>query len=365
VTITTARDPSRAPRAASAAIRLVPGLTLVAAITAAATLLGGFAPVIGAPVIAVVTGVLIRVLAKPSATIDPGVRFSSRTILQTSIVLLGALLSLSQVLHTGAGSLPVLLASLAGALAAGVLLQRALHLRAGQALLVGVGTAICGASAIAAVSAVVRPADEDVAYSISTIFAFNVAAVLAFPLLGHGFGLSGHAFGVWAGTAVNDTSSVVAAATSYGHDAIRTAVVVKLTRTLAIIPVCFALGAYAARGRSAGLAGVAAGAADEAPSGPAVAGGRRPPWRRMLPTFLVLFVVAAIANTLGLVPQGWHAFVSRAAEICITAALAAIGLSTRPASIRRAGVRPLLYGAGMWVVVASVSLGVLRLTGAF
>ena len=292
-------------------------------------------------------------------------RLSSHTVLQISIVLLGSLLSLSQVLHTGAGSLPVLLASLAGALVAGAVLHRALHLRSGQALLIGVGTAICGASAIAAVSAVVEPADEDVAYSISTIFAFNVAAVLAFPLLGHTFGLSGHAFGVWAGTAVNDTSSVVAAATSYGHDALHSAVVVKLTRTLAIVPVCFALGAYAMRSHGTVPVDTAAEPTDAPPGEATDRSGRRLPWRRMLPTFLVLFVVAAIANTLGIVPQGWQPLLSRAAEVCITATLAAIGLSSRPASIRRAGVRPLVYGADLWGAVASVSLAVLRVTGAF
>ena len=264
-------------------------------------------------------------------------------------MVLGTGLSFREVLTIGSASLPVLLGTLALALAGAVVFGRALGVARDLRTLIGVGTGICGASAIAATDAVISASDADVSYAIATIFTFNVAAVLTFPTIGHALGLSPHAFGLWAGTAVNDLSSVVAASTIFGHGATSYAVVVKLTRTLMIIPITLGLAAWRARG-------VPRGATREGPRSTAGL-------RRAVPVFIGWFLVAVGLNTLGLVPASWHPTLAVIAEGMITVALGAIGLSTRPRDIRRAGFRPLALGAILWVLVAASSLALQELAG--
>ena len=326
---------------------IAPGLAAASAIAGVATALGGLAPVIGAPVIAIVSGMVIAVARRPSARLHAGMTFTSKKVLQASIVVLGTGLSLSQVVSTGARSLPVLLGTLVVALAVAHVAGRALGLRRDLTTLIGVGTAICGASAIAATDAVIDADDADVSYSIATIFTFNVVAVLLYPTLGHLFGFSQHTFGLWAGTAINDLSSVVAASTIYGHTAAAYGVIVKLTRTLAIIPIALTLAALR-------------GARKEHQSEPA---GQRVRLRRIFPTFILVFVGAVVINTVGLVPATWHRPLSDGATWMITAALAAIGLSTDVSHIRRAGFRPIALGAILWATVGLASLGLQALTG--
>ncbi len=337
--------PTRLQRAAA----LVPGLAPVAVLTAAATILGHLAPVVGAPVFAVLGGIGIALVHPPPDRARPGLSFASKTVLKTSIVVLGTGLSFHEVLSIGGSSLPVLLGTLAVALLGAVVLGRALGVARDVRTLIGVGTAICGASAIAATDAVISASDADVSYAIATIFTFNVAAVLAFPTIGHVLGLSPHAFGLWGGTAVNDLSSVVAASTIFGHGAATYAVVVKLTRTLMIIPIAIGLSAW--RGRAVHRS---------TPAGQPRVATRL---QHVLPLFIGWFLVAVALNTLGLVPTGWHQALSATAEAMITMALGAIGLSTRPRDIRRAGFRPLALGAILWVLVAGTSLALQGLTG--
>jgi uncharacterized integral membrane protein (TIGR00698 family) len=327
---------------------LLPGVGCAVAVAAAATLLGGLAPVVGAPVFGILSGIAIAVVRKPSARLRPGIAFTAKKVLQSSIVLMGLGLSLGQVLSTGARSLPVLLGTLAAALVMAWAAGRMLGLRGDARTLIGVGTAICGASAIAATDAVIDADEADVSYAIATQFAFNVVAVLLYPTLGHLLGFSQHSFGLWAGTAINDLSSVVAACTIYGHAAASYGVIVKLTRTLAIIPIC--LGLAAARGRNG-----------KDPTERPVA--RRVSVRRLVPVFIVLFMAAVAVNTIGLVPVAWHHGLSDLSTWMITAAISAIGLSTDVAHIRRAGLRPLALGAVLWVTVGLTSLGLQVLTG--
>jgi uncharacterized integral membrane protein (TIGR00698 family) len=322
----------------------LPGLVLVASTGAAATVVGHFVPTVGAPVVAVSLGIVISTLHPLRVGVRPGLRFGSRTVLQASIVLLGATLSLGQVASTGARSLPVLLGSLAVALVASQVIGRLLSVERDLRLLIGIGTGICGASAIAATEAVISASEADVSYAISTIFTFNIVAVLSFPALGHLMGLSPHAFGLWAGTAINDLSSVVAASTVYGHGAVSYAVVVKLTRTLAIIPITIVLGVIRSR---------------TAPPGTAPLSNRRriTKVRQVLPMFIIWFLAAVAADTAGLIPSSWHSSLTSTAQVLITFALAAIGLSTQAQAIRRSGVKPLLLGALVWLLVLTTSLG--------
>lgn len=337
-----------APPARLASLRLVaPGLGLASAIALVATVVAGWAPVAGAPLIAIVLGIAISVVLKPRAALRPGITFVSKKVLQASVIILGFGLSLSQVLSTGGRSLPVLLGTLVAALAMAWIAGRLLRLRSDLKLLIGVGTAVCGASAIAATSSVIDAEEADVSYAIATIFTFNVVAVLLFPLLGHALGLSQYSFGLWSGTAVNDLSSVVAASTVYGHAAASYGVIVKLTRTLAIIPICLGLAAWrGARHR-------------QSESG----SGGHLDLRRVFPLFIIGFAAAVVANTVGVVPHSWHHPLSDTATWMITAALAAIGLSTDVGRIRRAGLRPLVLGAILWATVGLTSLALQAATG--
>lgn len=197
----------------------------------------------------------------------------------------------------------------------------------------------------------------------STIFLFNVAAVLAFPFLGHLLGLSQHAFGLFAGTAVNDMSSVVATATTYGDAATNYAVVVKLTRTLLIIPICLGLTALVAR-RTRHNAHQAT-AADSVPT-PSIRSSTRATISRvgrLVPWFLIGFLILATVNSLGLIPRGAHPGLSEVSIFLITIALSAIGLSTDIVGLRRTGHRPLVLGASLWVIVSLTSLGLQLVTG--
>lgn len=336
---------ARAPRLRQPA----PGLALALLLGVVASVAGAAWPLLGAPVLAVIAGVLLSPLARRRhELLDPGVGLARERLLQGAVVLLGAQLSLQQVALVGLSSLPVMLGTLGFCLLLAWLVGRALHVPGDLSTLIGVGTAICGASAIAAVTPTIRAKDSDTTYAISTIFLFNVLAVLIFPPVGHALGLSQEAFGLFAGTAVNDTSSVVAAAASYGTAAADYAVVVKLVRTLMIIPIVIGL-AVLVRRRDRSVE-------------PAGRGGLVRWVSGLVPWFLVGFVVVVTANTAGLVPQASQGFIRQVAVFLIATALAAIGLSTDIRALRRTGPRPMVLGLVLWVGVTVSSLILIRLT---
>ncbi|GAB2463613.1 YeiH family protein [Jatrophihabitans fulvus] len=318
---------------------VLPGLALCAGIAALATVGGRFVPLVGAPVIGIVVGVVWRLAAGVHPRLDAGIDRSKGFVLQLAVVVLGTQLSLGQIADVGLGSLPVMLCTLAACLAVAYVVGRRLGVDGDLRTLVGVGTAICGASAIAAAGPVLKARSNHIAYAVSTIFLFNVVAVLVYPPLGHALGMSQTDFGLFAGTAVNDTSSVVATASEYGPAATDHAVVVKLVRSLMIIPVCLALAAVVRR-REARATGAVV----------------RVHPLRLVPWFLVGFVLVAALNTLGAVPSGAHGALSHVSLFLITTALVGIGLSTNPSELRRTGPRPLLLGLVLSVTVAATSL---------
>jgi uncharacterized integral membrane protein (TIGR00698 family) len=314
-----------------------------AVVAAAATYLARFAPILGAPVIAILGGVAIRTLVAVPRAIVPGIAFAARNVLQGAIVLSGFGISLASIYRTGLGTLPVTLGTIAVALVIAPFAGRLVGLDVKLRELVGIGTAICGASAIAAVASVIEPSEADVALAISTIFFYNIAAVLTFPALGHVLALSQGQFGVWAGTAINDTSSVVAAGFAYGHEAGLEATIVKLTRATLILPIVGAVALLRARSERAA--------------------GKPIPWRKIVPWFIVWFLGAALVNSIGFVPDTWHAPVAELATYLISLALAAIGLQTALGRLFGAGSRPLALGFVLWVAVATSSLAIARITG--
>ncbi|MFI5593890.1 YeiH family protein [Amycolatopsis sp. NPDC051758] len=338
--------------------RAIPGLAVAVTVAAIATLLGKLVPIVGGPVFGILLGALAAAVV-PALRADRctvGYAIASKPVLQLSIVVLGTGLSLQEVVHVGGSSLPVMLGTLVIALGGAWLLGRLLGVRGDTQILIGVGTGICGASAIAATTAVIKAKQAQVAYAIGTIFTFNIAAVLLFPPIGHLLGMSPHSFGLWAGTAINDTSSVVAASFAYGGDAGSHGIVVKLTRTLMLIPIVIALAVLTAR-RDARR--------DAAERGEPAEGFRWKalPWRKIIPLFLLGFIAAATLDTVGAIPADWHPALSALGTFLITTALAGIGLSLRLADMRRAGHRPLLLGALLWIAVAASSLGLQAITG--
>jgi len=322
---------------------ILPGLLAVAALAAAAYGLGRAVPVVGGPIFGITLGMAIAAFRRPSAALRPGVAFAGKQGLQIAIVALGTGLSLTEILRTGAGSLPVMLGTMAACLLAAWGFGRLLGIGGDLRTLIGVGTGICGASAIAAVSGVIGAGEMDVAYSVSTIFLFNAIAVLLYPTLGHLMQLGQHAFGLWAGTAINDTSSVVAAADIYGQAARSFAVIVKLTRTTLIIPLTVILAALRIRGQRG-------------------TGGAPIRWRRLIPWFILWFLLASVANTLGAFPLPVQRALANAASFLIVMALTAIGLSAQFGQMRSTGLRPLLLGGLLWATVGLSSLGLQALT---
>jgi len=344
---------------------VLPGLALAVAVAAVATVVGQHVPLVGSAVPGAVIGAIIALAIKPGARLAPGVTYASTFLLQCSVVLLGTQLSIAEAARVGVASLPVMLGTLAVCLSAAWLYGKLLGIPRDLRTLIGVGTGICGGSAIAAVSPVIEAASTDVAYAISTIFLFNIAAVLVFPLIGHVIGMSQQSFGLFAGTAVNDTSSVVATATTYGAAAANHAIVVKLVRTLMIIPICLGLAGLTARRHRAELAARPAGQPAPALAGAGPGAGSVSPLRviRLVPWFLIGFVVAAGLNSAGVIPSASHGSLQHVSVFLVAVALSAIGLSTNVPALRKAGPKPVLLGALLWVTVAVASLGLQALTG--
>jgi uncharacterized integral membrane protein (TIGR00698 family) len=317
-------------------MKLLPGVFIVIAIAVPSWFLGSFVPLIGGPVFGILLGMIIAYWRRP-AIYEEGITFASKNILQASIILLGFEMNLFNVFKVGSQSLYIMIFTLSAAFISAWLVGKYLKLPGNMSILIGVGTAICGGSAIAATAPVISANDKDVAYSISTIFLFNIAAVFIFPFMGHLLGMNDMGFGMWAGTAINDTSSVVAAGYSYSHEAGNFATIVKLTRALMIVPVTLTLALIIARKKTnTGNLGIV----------------------KIFPWFILGFLAASIINTTGFIPRFICEFLSQTGKFFIVMAMAAIGLKTHLKHIFSNGVRPILLGLFCWLAVALVSLAV-------
>jgi uncharacterized integral membrane protein (TIGR00698 family) len=324
-------------------LRPAMGLLLCVSIAALAIVAATYAPIVGAPVIAIALGVVItNTLRGPLQISKLGIGDISKLCLKGGIILLGASLDLGVILHTGAASLPVLLLTIAIGLACALSIGRAMSVQWRIRCLIGIGTTICGASAIAALAPVVRAKAEEIAYSISVIFFFNMLAVFIFPTIGHIIGLTDSGFGLWAGTAVNDTSAVVAAGFAYSTDAGTIATIVKLTRTTLIIPLVVGFGLLMPW-------------LDPTPMHQGTSLAQRV--YQAVPIFIVLFVLASFLNTLGLMGD-LAPNVQIAGRWVMVVALAAVGLQGHWRAFTSAGARPLLLGLATWIAVALASLAI-------
>lgn len=352
---------------------VAPGVGLCAAIALPCWFLGEALPVVGGPMFAILIGMVIALWWKQPARgiVQDGIGFTAKKVLQYAVILLGFGLNLAQIAAVGAESLPIILTTIATALIVGYILYRVLRMDSAIATLIAVGSSICGGSAIAATAPVIRAKDEQVAQAISVIFLFNVVATLIFPTLGQALGMSNEGFGLFAGTAVNDTSSVTAAAAAWdgmhpGSNALDDATIVKLTRTLAIIPITLVLGIVMARKESADESASNAQAASE-PSSTR----RKGPLgnfslKRAFPMFILFFLVASLITTIA-VAAGADAAVfaplKTLSKFFIVMAMAAIGLNTDLVKLVRSGAKPILMGLICWICIATASLAMQHMLG--
>ncbi len=327
------------------------GLLLCLVISIPCWFLGNAFPVIGGPILGILAGMVVTLLLKDKSPFDKGISFTSKTILQTAVVLLGFGLNLAVIAQTGLRSLPIIVLTISASLIIAFVLCKAMKVPGKISTLIGVGSSICGGSAIAATAPVIKAGDEEVAQSISVIFFFNLIAALIFPAIGSAIGFdttSGDAFGLWAGTAVNDTSSVTATAATWdamyglGHATLDTAVTVKLTRTLAIIPITLVLGFWTARRAKSENGGKA-----------------KITFKQVFPMFILYFVIASVITTAATacgVSSGVFVPLKTLSKFLIVMAMAAIGLNTNIVKLVKTGGKPIALGACCWAGIIATSL---------
>jgi len=324
------------------------GLLLCLVIAVPSWFLGKAFPIIGGAVIAIVAGMVVAIFFKEKGDFEPGIKFTSKKILQWAVILLGFGLNLGVILETGKQSLPIIICTIATSLILAFVISKVLHIPSKISTLIGVGSSICGGSAVAATAPVIDASDEEVAQAISVIFFYNVLAAIIFPTFGMLLGfstVSGDAFGIFAGTAVNDTSSVTAAASSWdsmwnlGSATLDKAVTVKLTRTLAIIPITLVLALYRSKKESSA--------------------GQKVSLKKIFPFFILYFIGASIITTVAIqcgVSASVFSPIKTLSKFFIVLAMSAIGLNTDIVKLVKTGGKPLLLGACCWIGITGVSL---------
>lgn len=334
------------------------GLLLCLVIAIPSWFLGKQFPIIGGPVIAIIAGMILTLLIKDKTNLQPGITFSAKKILQWAVILLGFGLNLNVILETGKQSLPIIIATITTSLVISFLLHKLMHIPSKISTLVGVGSSICGGSAIAATAPVIDADDEEVAQAISVIFFFNVLAAILFPTFGTILGFAqdtGNAFGVFAGTAINDTSSVTAAASTWdsmyalGSATLDKAVTVKLTRTLAIIPITLVLAFMRTR--------------KEKQSGEE---GTKVSFKQIFPFFILYFIAASIITTVAVnmgVSADFFTPLKELSKFFIILAMAAIGINTNIVKLVKTGGKPIFMGMCCWIGITCVSLLMQHLLG--
>lgn len=336
--------------------KTAPGFLLCLLLAIPSWWLGHLFPVIGGPVFAIVLGMAVTLLVGSREVFQPGVAFTSKKILQYAVILLGFGLNLSEIAKVGLLSLPIICSTITISLVIAFVLSKRLHMPNNISVLVGVGSSICGGSAIAATAPVIGADDEEIAQSISVIFLFNILAALFFPTLGGLLGMSNEGFGLFAGTAVNDTSSVTAAAATWdtlhatGGTVLNYATIVKLTRTLAVIPITLALAFWHTWQVKRG-GGLSNGSFE---------------LKKIFPLFILFFVLASIITTVATlcgVDAGFFAPLKELSKFFIILAMAAIGLNTNLIKLVKTGGKPILMGACCWLGITGVSLLMQHLEG--
>ena len=303
---------------------------------------------LGASIIALFMGTIINSFFHP-AWMKPALKFTSKKVLKVAIVLLGASLSVSTILSVGKMTFFVMLFTFAMCFGGGYFIRKIFGLNWKLSNLISAGTGICGGSAIAAIAPVIDADDKDIAFAMSSTFLFDMVMIALYPLMGKALGMSDIAYGIWAGTSVNDTASVVASGYAFSEVAGDFATMVKLTRTIAIIPTVLVFAYIGTRIKQKELK--------------AANNGRKVDLMKIIPWFIGGFLLLAIFNSVGFIPIAASAVMKSTSKFLMVSALAAIGLSTSITDFKKAGLAPMFYGITIDTLVTLTALGVIWCMG--
>lgn len=322
------------------------GILICFAIAGLSILLENLIPggLLGASIIALFSGTIINSFFHP-AWIKPALKFTSKKILKLAIILLGASLSINTIMTVGKMTFFVMIFTFAACFGGGYFIGKLFGLNWKLSNLISAGTGICGGSAIAAIAPAIDADDKDIAFALSSTFLFDMIMIALYPLMGKALGMSDIAYGIWAGTSVNDTASVVASGYAFSEAAGDFATMVKLTRTIAIIPTVLVFAYIGIRAKRKEMK--------------ATSGGKKVNILKVIPWFIGGFLIMAILNSLGCIPVAVSGAIKSASKFLMVTALAAIGLGTSITDFKKAGLRPMFYGIVIDTLVTLTALGVI------
>ena len=302
---------------------------------------------LGASIIALFMGTIINSFFHP-AWVKPALKFTSKRILKVAIVLLGASLSVNTIMSVGKMTFFVMIFTFAMCFGGGYFVRKLFGLNWKLSNLISAGTGICGGSAIAAIAPVIDADDKDIAFAMSSTFLFDMVMIALYPLMGKALGMSDIAYGIWAGTSVNDTASVVASGYAFSEAAGDFATMVKLTRTIAIIPTVLVFAWIGTRAKQKEME---------------AANGQKVNLMKVIPWFIAGFLLLAILNSIGVIPVTVSGIMKSASKFLMVTALAAIGLNTSLLDFQKAGLRPMFYGITIDTLVTLTALAVIWCMG--
>ena len=299
---------------------------------------------LGAAIIALFTGTIINSFFHPK-WIQPALKFTSKKILKVAIILLGASLSINTIMTVGKMTFFVMIFTFAMCFGGGYLIRKLFGLNWKLSNLISAGTGICGGSAVAAIAPVIDADDKDVAFAMSSTFLFDMVMIALYPLMGRALGMTDVAYGIWAGTSVNDTASVVASGYAFSDIAGDFATMVKLTRTIAIIPTVLVFAFIGTRMKQREMK--------------AASNGKKVNLLKIIPWFIGGFLLLAVLNSVGFIPVAVSSGIKGASKFLMVTALAAIGLGTSITDFKKAGLKPMFYGITIDTLVTLTALAVI------
>ena len=326
------------------------GIAICFAVAGLSVLLEKLIPgeLLGASIIALFMGTIVNSFFHPK-WIQPALKFTSKKILKAAIILLGASLSVSTILSVGKMTFFVMIFTFAMCFGAGFFIRKLFGLNWKLSNLISAGTGICGGSAVAAIAPVIDADDKDIAFAMSSTFLFDMVMIALYPLMGKALGMSDIAYGIWAGTSVNDTASVVASGYAFSEAAGDFATMVKLTRTIAIIPTVLVFAWISVRMKKKEMQ--------------ATRDGKKVNMMKIIPWFIGGFLLLAIINSVGLIPATVSGMMKSASKFLMVTALAAIGLNTSLTDFKKAGLKPMFYGITIDTLVTLTALIVIWCMG--
>ena len=303
---------------------------------------------LGASIIALFMGTIINSFFHP-AWMKPALKFTSKKVLKAAIVLLGASLSVNTILSVGKMTFFVMIFTFAMCFGGGYFIRKLFGLNWKLSNLISAGTGICGGSAVAAIAPVIDADDKDIAFAMSSTFLFDMVMIALYPLMGKALGMTDIAYGIWAGASVNDTASVVASGYAFSEAAGDFATMVKLTRTIAIIPTVLVFAYIGTRIKQKELK-----AANK---------GQKVNLMKIIPWFIGGFLLLAILSSVGCIPIAVSGIMKSTSKFLMVSALAAIGLGTSITDFKKAGLAPMFYGITIDTLVTLTALVVIWCMG--